>query len=434
MGRELATLDVKVGQILAGKYRVERVIGQGAMGVVVAATHLQLAQRVALKFLTAEALQHPEAVARFAREARAAAAIRSEHVVRVLDISALDSGLPYIVMEYLEGCDLAKYREDRGALPIVEAADLTLQACEALAEAHSLGIIHRDLKPANLFLARYADRTSLKILDFGISKILRSDSGAPEFDMTLMGAVMGSPCYMSPEQMRSSRNVDVRTDIWAIGVILYELVAGHLPFQAATMPQLCGVILSQPPPPLRRWRSDVPSRFEALVLCCLDKDPRQRFSGVAELAVALGDFAPPSSSHSVERILKLAGGTNGGIDHRAPPAGPRPEHVSQIGWGHTAQRSRSRSIFGVVFAVALVGGSVLWLVLYRAVTSRAFEPAPLAQPAEPMPTPTAAPTVSAPLPATATTELERPIPPAASVSAAPAPPSRPPPTALDGRM
>src|SRR5215471_14680002 len=462
-------MDVNlVGEILAGKYRVESVIGRGAMGVVVAATHLQLGQRVALKFLTAEALQHPEALTRFGREARAAAAIRSEHVARVLDVGTLESGQPYMVMEYLEGCDLAAYKLERGPLSIVEAADLTLQACEALAEAHSLGIIHRDLKPANLFLARYPDRTSLKILDFGISKVVVPVGPANDFDMTRMGAIMGSPSYMSPEQMRSTRNVDTRTDIWAIGVVLYELVTGHLPFQAASMPQLCGMILSEPPPAVRHWRPDVPPRFEALIMRCLAKDPRQRFSGVAELAVALADFAPAGSTHSVDRILKLAGTGSSGIDHGPRVDGPRSEQAPHTGWGRTAHRHRTRSLFGIAFGIALIVGCAAWFLLYRAASSRGPDPRPLAQPTAPSSPPSASPPVvvaaphpeataidrpsasapseiaSTPAPHASVPKAIKPVPKHGSAIATPvapplpepesAPPAKPSPNPLDGRM
>ncbi len=263
-------MDVKEGDVLAGKYRVERVLGQGGMGVVVAAMHLQLEQRVALKFLLPEALQHPEQLTRFSREARAAARMRNDHVARVIDVGTLDTGVPYIVMEYLDGSDLSHYLEKQGPLAIAQAAALTLEACEGLAEAHALGIVHRDLKPANLFLARTRDGTTcLKIVDFGISKILAPGTG--EFDMTRTGTVMGSPYYMSPEQMRSSRAVDARADIWSLGVILYELVSGRVPFDAPTLPQLCGMILTEPTPLLADARRDTPPRFAAVVSRCLEE-------------------------------------------------------------------------------------------------------------------------------------------------------------------
>src|SRR5450432_412778 len=250
--------EVREGDVLAGKFRIERVLGQGAMGVVVAATHIQLDERVALKFLLPEALANADAVARFAREARAAVKIKSEHVARVSDVGTLDSGSPYMVMEYLQGQDLADWVRDRGAMPIADAAEFVLQACEALAEAHALGIVHRDLKPANLFVTVRADGTPcVKVLDFGISKFTTPGSSS-DMGMTKTASVMGSPLYMSPEQMSSSRNVDARADIWAVGVILYEIISGRMPFEAETMPQLCGMILQEAPPSLRGLRADVP--------------------------------------------------------------------------------------------------------------------------------------------------------------------------------
>src|SRR4051812_480796 len=214
--------EVYAGQILGGKYRVDRVLGAGGMGMVVAATHLQLDERIAIKFLLPEALRNPEAVARFGREAKAAVKIRGEHVARVIDVGSFENGAPYMVMEHLDGRDLSSFIHERGAMPMSDAVDAVLQACEALAEAHALGIVHRDLKPANLFLTRRPDGTpSIKVLDFGISKL--TAPGA-DHSMTKTSAVMGSPLYMSPEQMTASRGVDARTDIWALGVVLYELL------------------------------------------------------------------------------------------------------------------------------------------------------------------------------------------------------------------
>jgi serine/threonine-protein kinase len=358
-------MDVNEGEVLAGKYRVERVLGRGGMGVVVAATHLQLDQRVALKFLLPQALQHPEMVARFSREARAAAKLRSEHVAKVVDVGTLESGIPYIVMEYLEGGDLSSHLAREGPLSVGRAAALALEACEGLAEAHALGIVHRDLKPANLFLARMPDRTEcLKILDFGISKVV--SPGQTGFNMTQTGAVMGSPYYMSPEQMRSSRTVDMRADIWSLGVILFELVSGRVPFDAPSLPQLCGMILSDPPPGLGQWRSDAPARFQAIVSRCLEKEPSSRFQTVAELAVALSEFAPPASARSVDRILRLSGGAFT-IDDR----GDANERSVTTDWGRTSARaSRSRSVLGGVVAFALVAGVASWAVWHKTAGSR----------------------------------------------------------------
>ena len=213
---------VKLGEMLAGKYRVERVLGAGGMGVVVLARHVQLDQLVALKFLLAQSLTNPKVVARFEREARAVVKLKSEHVARVLDVGTMEAGAPYIVMEYLEGEDLSQTVERRGPLPVAEAVDYLLQACEALAEAHGMGIVHRDLKPGNLFLTRRVDGKSLvKVLDFGISKL---EGGREDLALTQPAEVVGSPKYMSPEQLRASRLADARSDIWSLGVILYELI------------------------------------------------------------------------------------------------------------------------------------------------------------------------------------------------------------------
>src|SRR5215475_11667882 len=194
-------------------------LGQGGMGVVVQATHLQLGQRVAIKFILPEVLHNPEVRGRFLREAQAAAQLKSAHVARVVDIGTLDTGSPYIVMEYLDGEDLASILRRSGPIPIATASAWVLEACEALAEAHSLGIIHRDLKPANLFLAYGAGGLqSIKVFDFGISKVTTTAGGVMEPSLTRTMSVLGSPSYASPEQLRATKSVDRRADIWALGV------------------------------------------------------------------------------------------------------------------------------------------------------------------------------------------------------------------------
>lgn len=219
-------MPVALGDVLAGKYRVDAVLGVGGMGIVVAATHLQLEQKVALKFLLPAAIQSPEAVERFLREGRAAVRLKSQNVAKVTDVGTLENGAPYMVMEFLHGADLAAVMAERGLLPVAEAVSYVLQACEAIAEAHSLGIVHRDLKPQNLFVTRKVDgRPLIKVLDFGISKSMDTQSG---LSLTRTSSIMGSPLYMSPEQMRSSKNVDQRSDIWAIGVVLYEIGRAHV--------------------------------------------------------------------------------------------------------------------------------------------------------------------------------------------------------------
>jgi len=304
-GGSNSATGVREGDILAGKYRVERVLGIGGMGVVVAAHHIQLDEKVALKFLLPEALGNPDAVARFAREARAAVKIKSEHVARVSDVGTLPNGAPYMVMEYLDGGDLAAWIRQRGALPIEQAVDFVLQACEAIAEAHALGIVHRDLKPANLFCIRRADgRLSIKVLDFGISKMSQFGGPGPSA-MTHASTLMGSPFYMSPEQMRSAREVNAQTDIWAIGIILFELLAGKLPFLAESLPELILRITTDPPAALRGFRPEVPASLEAVIRRCLEKDQQQRYPNVAEMALALLPFASKRGKASVERISEI---------------------------------------------------------------------------------------------------------------------------------
>jgi serine/threonine-protein kinase len=294
------------GAVIGGKYRVERVLGQGGMGVVVAARHAQLGHEVAIKLLLPEVLGVGDAVERFLREARAVVRLRSEHVVRVFDVDTLPGGAPYVVMELLAGRDLADVVAARGPLPVAEAVDYLLQACVAVAEAHAAGIVHRDLKPANLFLAESPDGGSrVKVLDFGISKV--TWGGAEDKSLTSTRAVMGSPQYMSPEQVRSPRTVDARADVWALGVILHQLLTGNAPFDGDTVFSVCAQIMSDPPAPLRATRPDVPAELESVVLACLQKDREQRIQNVGALARALQSFASPAGAALVERIAHLAG-------------------------------------------------------------------------------------------------------------------------------
>jgi serine/threonine-protein kinase len=293
---------VKIGEVLGGKYRVDRVIGEGGMGFVVAATHIHLEEQFAIKLLLPDAVKSPDVVHRFHREAKTAMKIKSEHVARVTDVGTLESGAPFMVMEYLAGSDLADVIEKSGPMPIDSSVELILQACEALAEAHAADIVHRDLKPANLFLTRRADGTlCVKVLDFGISKIADGSHAK-----TKTSAVMGSPAYMSPEQMRSSKDVDARTDIWALGAILYELLAGVPPFDAETVPQLCMKIMTEPLPPLSAVRRDVPPGLEAVIRRCQEKDANARFRHIGELAEALAPFAVGRARFSVDRVAEIA--------------------------------------------------------------------------------------------------------------------------------
>jgi serine/threonine-protein kinase len=285
---------VKPGEVLAGKYKVEKILGAGAMGVVVAARHLDLQQLVALKFMLPSALPDQAAGDRFLREAQAAGRLRGEHVARVMDFGRLEGGAPYIVMEFLEGEDLDQILDRMGPLPIEIAAAYIAQACEGMAEAHAQGIVHRDLKPQNLFLTKRPDGSPLiKILDFGISKLNGDVSSVTATQST---AVMGSPAYMSPEQARSAKKVDARGDIYSLGAILYQLSSGFLPFTAESVAGMLVAIVSEPPIPLREVLPGVAPEFEAIVLNCLEKDREKRPQTARELGNALAQFASQRTS------------------------------------------------------------------------------------------------------------------------------------------
>ena len=377
--------SVNTGDILAGKYRVDRVLGEGGMGVVAAAWHKQLEQRVAIKFLLPEALDSEQTLARFSREARAAVKIRSEHVARVIDVGNLETGAPYMVMEYLEGSDLSARLKSDGPLPIQQAVEFVLHACDAVAEAHGYGIIHRDLKPSNLFVITRPDGTeAVKVLDFGISKT----KGAADKGMTSTHQMMGSPFYMSPEQMRSARGVDHRTDIWSLGVILFELLTGTYPFDGDTIPDLFANIINTPARLLRQVRPDAPQGLEAVISRCLQKDPDQRFTNVAELTAALSPFGPVEVQSIVGRISRVVGLSS--MPPPAPTAAAVPQEASGAGaapatktsWSETGRGQLPKSrpwLIGLSVVAALVlAASAL---VFAGILRRGGEPAPSAEPA-----------------------------------------------------
>jgi len=347
------------GDVLASKYRIERVLGEGGMCTVYAAEHIQLEDWVAVKVLHSEYVDRPDLVERFMREGRFATRIRSEHVVRTFDVGMTPEGIPYLVMEYLVGSDLDALVFSKGAVPQRAAVDYVLQAGEAIAEAHQLGIVHRDLKPANLFLTRRADGSPwVKVLDFGISKLV---THASRRDSALTGthSIMGSPRYMSPEQMRSSRTVDTRTDIWSLGAILHELVAGSPAFEGDSMPEICAQILQSPVRPLSASVPKVKPELEAVVLRCLQKDASKRFANMGELAVALRDLGTPAGRASANRIVGIV--NTGGLGHLRSTA---PSEDDVPAWGSTdpswrpgpRKRRRAARVLGVFAGSVVIMG------------------------------------------------------------------------------
>ena len=303
------------GEVLVQKYRVDRVLGRGGMGVVFAAKHLALGERVAIKVLSRSACENRDALARLQREARILARVRNEHVVHVIDLGELENGTPFIVMEHLIGRDLGNLLEEQGRLAPARAVDFVLQACVALAAAHANGVVHRDLKPDNLFcVSRDGGAPLIKVLDFGISRFeSSSEESALRFSVTSTNTVLGTPLYMSPEQLRNSKRLDARSDIWSIGVVLYELLAGFPPFSGHSFGDIAIRIATETPSALTELDPPVDPGLAAVVLRCLEKNREHRFANVGELGKALRPFGPIDGEAMIARIE--------GILSR-PPAGP----------------------------------------------------------------------------------------------------------------
>jgi serine/threonine protein kinase len=275
------------GDLVAGKYLVVRVIGQGGMAVVFEATHPRLQQRLAIKVLRPDVHDLADVMARFEREARATSRLRSAHTARVIDVDALPNGLPYIVMEFLDGEDLDAMLQASGPMSVERAVDVALQVAEAMDEAHGLGIVHRDLKPANIFVCKAEPRPVVKVLDYGVSKN-QDDLGSR---ITQPDAYFGTPCYAAPEQLRSAGDADARSDIWSLGIILFELVTGRTPFVGSTTSVIARV-MADPIPSPADFRPELPAAFVRIVLRALDRDPAGRFPSMQAFADALEPFGP----------------------------------------------------------------------------------------------------------------------------------------------
>jgi serine/threonine protein kinase len=302
------------GTLIDQKYRIEALVGEGGMGFVYRAWNLVLEQWVAIKALRPEYARDPQAAARVVNEARAMARLRGTHVGRVLDAGTADGQYPFVVLEYLQGHTLRAQLDEQGRLQLAEAVDLVLQACEAVAEAHAADIVHCDLKPENFVLNLAPDGSQvLKLIDFGISR--RTDaapSGEPG------PSAVGSPEYMAPEQLVSPEMVDERVDIWSLGIVLFELLTGFVPFTGNSLAAMRYNLLTADPPSLRSIRADLPAELEDVVRQCLSKRPEDRFASVTQLADALSPFAEEASIPSVRRVRRILGEVS------------RPAHVLEL--------------------------------------------------------------------------------------------------------
>ena len=424
------------GTVISGKYRVDSILGRGAMGVVVAATHLELREAIALKFLYAKTDGSEDFKSRFRREAQVSAKLRNEHITRVLDVGTWREGAMYMVMEYLAGNDLRKMIRTQGPFPIGAAVEYIVQVCEGVAEAHAHGIVHRDLKPSNLLVTKRADGSDLvKILDFGISKW--TGMGDEEGELTQTGVVLGSPKYMSPEQLFGAGSVDSRTDIWSIGAILYELIAGRPPYDQPSLARICADLAgNKPPPRLRDLRTEVTPELEGVVLHCLERSVDLRIQNVADLAgdllAAVGSpyadqvrsrirsTLDPSGTSAVHSSLRQPGGGTGTYTSLAfadasasyPKASGHtqaPGVAATLLSSQEGPRKRRQGMIAVaLLALAGVGG---WLFLNRqrppppdeaSAASPTAAPPPMATAAAPVPAVAAAPVATPASPETTT--------------------------------
>jgi len=413
------TTTPKPGDLVGGRYRVESVLGSGGMGIVLDAVDEGSGEHVALKLL--RNVSNPTAVDRFFREARAMSRLATRHAVRVRGVGSAGDAAPFLVMDRLEGSDLRERVRKSGACAPAEVADWMIQACEALAHAHENGIVHRDLKPSNLFLHRDAGGLVLKVLDFGISKVV--DGGEWERTLTSSGegVLLGSPPYMSPEQARDPSAVDARSDIYSLGVVMYELLSGRLPFGGRTVGEIFASILEKPYPSL--LAEGVPETMDAIVALCMAKQRRERYRNVGELARALATFAPARAALAEEPCARLGRASESLTDdrtltvsHGAPARTDRPPPMRRRGRAFVALAS-----LAILGAAGVLGARGM----FRAHAAPAVAPPAPPPPTVAPPPPTVAPAIAPPIAPPPSTSA----PPATAPAARPPPPPRPRPAA-----
>ena len=454
-------MEVTVGNVLLGKYRVDEVLGTGGMGKVLRAWHLYLQQPVAIKVLLLHVLEDATTVQLFLREAQATVKLRSEHIARVMDVATLYDGTPIMVMEYLEGDDLNQIVRAHGPQSPHVVVDLMLQACEGIAEAHAMGIVHRDIKPSNFFVTRRIDNSQLlKILDFGISK-----APVGQGELTGTQSVVGTPTYMAPEQMKHARSADMRSDIWSMGIVMYQLIEGRPPFQGESFPEVVYKVTTEiPKPPSVK----LPVGLSDAIMRCVEKEPTKRPQNAGELAKLIAPFAsdPVGAALSAERAMRILAtrGSQPQVRSKLQAGSPQPltpnsGSVSQHGSGQVTVYMKSSRAWIVAGALSLViiagaGGFIANEVMHghgkqentvqmsvtpsegesggSSTSTSTSDSKPVTTPTDtkpavattppPTPTPTPTPSTTTPTPTTTTTKPATPTPPPTVATTKPATP------------
>lgn len=404
------------GDLVGGKFRITETLGQGGMGIVLGGEHLDLRQLVAIKVLRPALAKEPDALARFLREARAAASIKSRHAVRIYDVGTSEAGVPYMVMERLHGVGVEALLEKQGALPVEQAVQIVVEAAEAIAEAHGLGIIHRDVKPSNLFLSSDASGAPIvKVLDFGISKRVTVDDGHESASLTAPQTLLGSPQYMSPEQLRDPRSVDERTDVWGLGVTLYELLTGRVPFECDSIPELCALIFNSTPARADTVRPEIPSSLADVIVDCLTKRAEARIQSVPALVARLVPFCHGDMQAIAEQLA------------RTMPASSADAVRLRGGAAAPSRSRRGAQIVGTTAVTVALGVALYFRAHFDGTTAprsgapAASDPAPSGAAQASAADTGAAPSAIPALAASAVEDAAIPVPPAATGAARPPP-------------